>query len=255
LINVISSTSFYIFPELERFIVNVEGKGENANNIKRQLLTACFRSQNLDKTLQVIEKLETEKFQIPIGVYAQLIDLYTHHKKSAEALENYEKLKAKDATFKLDNLKTVRLADLLLQEERVALSHTNDYASFIRCVRQIHEGLQFRQGKEEEAEPVEGGAAASADRSTPDVVGAIVQEASIYFRRDRAATLEKILKGLVKQGLSISSAKASQLSEQLGSELTPRISELLGKLSSGELQPVALPNNGKRSLDSLSIDG
>uniref|UniRef100_A0A6P4EQJ3 Leucine-rich PPR motif-containing protein, mitochondrial n=1 Tax=Drosophila rhopaloa TaxID=1041015 RepID=A0A6P4EQJ3_DRORH len=136
----------------------------------------------------------------------------------------------------------------------LALSHTNDFASFIRCVRQIHEGLQFRQGKEEEVEQVEGGAAAPTERVTPDVVGAIVHEAFIYFRRDRAAMLEKILKGLVNQGLSISSDKATQLSEQLGSELTPRISELLGKLSSGELEPVALPSSGKRSLDSLSID-
>ncbi|XP_070852405.1 leucine-rich PPR motif-containing protein, mitochondrial [Drosophila suzukii] len=159
-----------------------------------------------------------------------------------------------DAAKLMEQNRAYYVPFLFRQPLILALSHTNDYASFIRCVRQIHEGLQFRQGKEEEAEPVEGGAAASADRSTPDVVGAIVQEASIYFRRDRAATLEKILKGLVKQGLSISSAKASQLSEQLGSELTPRISELLGKLSSGELQPVALPNNGKRSLDSLSID-
>lgn len=136
----------------------------------------------------------------------------------------------------------------------LALSHTNDYASFIRCVRQIHEGLQFRQGKDEEVEQVEGVAAVPTERITPDVVGAIVQEATTYFRRDRGATLEKILKGLVKQGLSISSDKATQLSEQLGSELTPKISELLGKLSSGELEPVPLPNSGKRSLDSLSIN-
>ncbi|XP_017067892.2 leucine-rich PPR motif-containing protein, mitochondrial [Drosophila eugracilis] len=136
----------------------------------------------------------------------------------------------------------------------LALSHTNDYASFIRCVRQIHEGLQLRQPKEEEGEQVEGGAAAPVERNTPDVVGGILQEATTYFRRDRAATLEKILKGLVKQGLSISSAKATQLSDQLGSELTPKISELLGKLSSGELEPVPLPNSGKRSLDTLSID-
>ncbi|KAH8324400.1 hypothetical protein KR074_006666 [Drosophila pseudoananassae] len=138
----------------------------------------------------------------------------------------------------------------------LALSHTNDYSSFIRCVRQVHEGLQLRQGKEEEAEAEQGGEAGAAvsEKATPDVVGSIVQEAATYFRRERAATLEKILKGLVKQGLSISSQKATQISEQLGEELTPRVSELLGKLSSGELVPVPLPNSAKRSLDSLSID-
>ncbi|XP_001356649.3 leucine-rich PPR motif-containing protein, mitochondrial [Drosophila pseudoobscura] len=137
----------------------------------------------------------------------------------------------------------------------LALSHTNDYASFIRCVRQIHEGLQQRSaGKEEEAEQGEAAAAATEKNSVPDVVGGIVQEASNYFHRDRVATLEKILLGLVKQGLSISSAKATQLSDQLGAEMTPKISELLGKLSSGELEPTPLPSSGKRTLDSLSID-
>ncbi|XP_017021796.1 leucine-rich PPR motif-containing protein, mitochondrial [Drosophila kikkawai] len=161
-----------------------------------------------------------------------------------------------DAARIMEQNKAYYVPFLFRQPLILALSHTNDYASFIRCVRQIHEGLQVRQGKEEEADQAaEGGAAAApGERSTPDVVGAIVQEATTYFRRDRVATLEKILKGLVKQGLSISSAKATQLSEQLGSELTPRISELLGRLSSGELEPVPLPNSAKRSLDSLSID-
>ncbi|KAH8295864.1 hypothetical protein KR018_004809 [Drosophila ironensis] len=156
-----------------------------------------------------------------------------------------------DAAKIMEQNRAYYLPFLFRQPLILALSHTNDYSSFIRCVRQIHEGLQFRQGKEEE---VEQGGEAAAEKTTPDVVGAIVQEASTYFRRDRVATLEKILKGLVKQGLSISSQKATQLSEQLGGELTPRISELLGKLSSGELQPVPLPSTGKRSLDSLSID-
>lgn len=98
----------------------MEAKGENANNIKRQLISACFRSMNLEKTNEVIERLDQEKFQIPIGVYAQLVDLYTHHKRSSDALAEYKKLRTADANFKLDNLKTVRLAELLLQEEREA---------------------------------------------------------------------------------------------------------------------------------------
>lgn len=108
------------FAELERFIKNVEAKGENANNIKRQLISACFRAQNLEKTLEVIERLEQEKFQIPIGVHAQLVDLYTQLKRSSDALAQYTKLRTADGNFKLDNFKAVRLADLLLQEERDA---------------------------------------------------------------------------------------------------------------------------------------
>ncbi|XP_030383904.1 leucine-rich PPR motif-containing protein, mitochondrial [Scaptodrosophila lebanonensis] len=104
--------------ELERFIVTVEAKGENSNNIKRQLLNACFRSQNIEKTLQVIERLQAEEFQIPVGIWAQLVDLYTHHKRTADALAQYAKLRGADPNFKLDNFKAVRLADLLLQEDR-----------------------------------------------------------------------------------------------------------------------------------------
>ncbi|XP_067623165.1 leucine-rich PPR motif-containing protein, mitochondrial isoform X2 [Eurosta solidaginis] len=104
--------------ELKRFIANVGTKGDKANNLKRQLLSACFRTGNLGMTLEVIEKLEAEGFNIPNGVWAQLIDLYATENKSAEALEQYEKLKAKDSEFVLDNLKTVHVAKLLIEEER-----------------------------------------------------------------------------------------------------------------------------------------
>ncbi|XP_050321595.1 leucine-rich PPR motif-containing protein, mitochondrial [Bactrocera neohumeralis] len=104
--------------ELERFIANVEAKGENANNLKRQLLVACFRAGNLEKTLQVIAKLEAENFTIPTGIWAQLIDLYAIEGKTAEALEQYEKMKTKDPEFVLDNLKTVHIVKLLINEER-----------------------------------------------------------------------------------------------------------------------------------------
>ncbi|XP_030567856.1 leucine-rich PPR motif-containing protein, mitochondrial [Drosophila novamexicana] len=140
----------------------------------------------------------------------------------------------------------------------LALSNTNDFASFIRCVRQMHEGLQLRAGKEaaEEGERVASDAEADAtpERNTIDLVGTIVQDAAIYFRRERVPVLEKILQGLVKQGLSISSAKANALSELLASEMTPKIAEELGKLSSGELEPTPLPNSGKRALDTLTVD-
>ncbi|KAH8391791.1 hypothetical protein KR215_003667 [Drosophila sulfurigaster] len=139
----------------------------------------------------------------------------------------------------------------------LALSNTNDYAAFVRCIRQIHEGLQLRAGREATEEPEQANSdveAPATERAVPDVVGGIVHEAAIYFRRERVAMLEKTLKGLVNQGLSISSHKATALSELLGAEMTPTISELLGKLSSGELEPVPLPSQGKRPLDTLSID-
>ncbi|TMW54433.1 hypothetical protein DOY81_000425 [Sarcophaga bullata] len=104
--------------ELERFIANVEAKGENTNNLKRHLLNASFRSKNLEKTLQIIENLENEKYSLGSGAYAQLIDLYTHHNRVSDALATYEKTKAKDSEFHLDNLKTMGVVELLIKEER-----------------------------------------------------------------------------------------------------------------------------------------
>jgi hypothetical protein len=49
-----------------------------------------------------------------------------------------------------------------------------------------------------------------------------------------------ILQGLVEQGLCLSNSSAERLQEKLGEELTSQISNLLGKLTSGELVPTTL---------------
>lgn len=51
---------------------------------------------------------------------------------------------------------------------------------------------------------------------------------------------ENILKEVALQGLSISTVTAEKIQDKLGEKMTPEISTLLGKLSSGELTPVAL---------------
>lgn len=128
----ISLKLHYILSELERFIANVETKGENANNLKRQLLNVCFRAGNLEKTLQVISKLEAENFTIPTGIWAQLIDLYAIEGKTAEALVQYEKMKTKDPEFILDNLKTVHIVKLLINEERF-----DEAIKFLECNKKV----------------------------------------------------------------------------------------------------------------------
>lgn len=109
-----------MFPhlELERFISNLEAKGENTNHIKRHLLNACFRSKKLEKTLEVFERLQKENYSMGSGIYAQLIDLYTYHERVSDAIDTYNKIKAKEPEFRLDNLKTVGIVEVLLKEER-----------------------------------------------------------------------------------------------------------------------------------------
>ncbi|XP_055917516.1 leucine-rich PPR motif-containing protein, mitochondrial [Eupeodes corollae] len=105
--------------ELERFIANQEAKGENTNTIKRQLLITCFKSKNLEKTVEVINRLESDKFTIPTGTWAQLIDLYAQNDRLEDALKLYEKLKAKEPAFLLDNLKSLRIAEMMMKSEKI----------------------------------------------------------------------------------------------------------------------------------------
>uniref|UniRef100_A0A6B2E5A6 Putative bicoid mrna stability factor n=1 Tax=Phlebotomus kandelakii TaxID=1109342 RepID=A0A6B2E5A6_9DIPT len=105
--------------QLEKIIEQVEAKGENSKGLKRYLLASCFRSKDLQKTEEVIKRLETEGYTFTSGVYAQLIDLYCQHENVEKALEIYRQIKAKEPEFLLDNLKTIRVASVLLGEERV----------------------------------------------------------------------------------------------------------------------------------------
>ncbi|XP_059618257.1 leucine-rich PPR motif-containing protein, mitochondrial [Phlebotomus argentipes] len=105
--------------QLERIIEQVEAKGENAKGLKRYLLGACFRSKDLQKSEEVIQRLEAEGYTFTSGVYAQMIDLYCYHEKLEKVLETYKLIKEKEPEFLLDNMKTIRVISLLLNEERV----------------------------------------------------------------------------------------------------------------------------------------
>ncbi|GAB0096334.1 Leucine-rich PPR motif-containing protein [Sergentomyia squamirostris] len=104
---------------LERIIEQAEAKGENTKGLKRYLLAACFRSRDLDRTEQVIQRLETEGYSFTSGVFAQLIDLYCHHEKLDKVLEIYNKIRSKEPEFLLDNLKTIKVASLMLNQDRL----------------------------------------------------------------------------------------------------------------------------------------
>lgn len=114
--------------ELERFIANLEAKGENLQNIKRYLFTVCCRNKNLNKALEVLKYMESANIPITSGMNAQLIELYVQMERVSDALDIYKQIKAKDSDFCLDNIKTVCLAELLLKENRLedAIKFLND---------------------------------------------------------------------------------------------------------------------------------
>lgn len=114
--------------ELERFIANVEAKGENTQNLIRFLFTACCRNKNLNKALEVMKNMETSGSSITSGMKAQLIDLYVQHERLQDALDCHNQMKAINKDFLLDNIKMIGVIELFLKENRFedALKFLND---------------------------------------------------------------------------------------------------------------------------------
>lgn len=105
--------------QIERLITTIEGKGENVKSLKRHLLSACFKSKDLNKTEEVINKLKDEGYVIATGVYAQLIELYCHHSKVEQAIQILNEIKSKEPDFVLDDMKAIKLATLLIAEDKI----------------------------------------------------------------------------------------------------------------------------------------
>ncbi|XP_055375539.1 leucine-rich PPR motif-containing protein, mitochondrial [Condylostylus longicornis] len=104
--------------QLERFIENVEAKGENANNLKRALLLNSIKTKDLLKIEKIVTKLENEKYPIGNGIYAMIIDLNCQNGNLSAALELYEKLRSKEPDFTLDNIKVIKIAELMVKENK-----------------------------------------------------------------------------------------------------------------------------------------
>lgn len=113
-----------------------------------------------------------------------------------------------------------------------AYNHTKDRDSFIAILRQIHDSADRSVLADEDS------AGVLPDRT--EVVGNFALDVA-NVSRNRVANVEAILQGLVEQGLCLSTSAAERLQEKLGEELTSEISNLLAKLTSGELVPTTLP--------------
>lgn len=132
----------------------------------------------------------------------------------------------------------------------IALSRTQDVDSFVRLVRQIYDSLsriefiQSRKGGGDEETtladvemPVVAADDTSIELTQREVLGQIIHDSVLYFRKNRVEIMTKVLNGFVEEGLSISNGQAEKIQEAFGSELNADISMLLGKLASGDLEP------------------
>lgn len=110
-----------------------------------------------------------------------------------------------------------------------AFYKTKDLESYITILRVVHDNLD-RKTKVVEDE-------VSVDKI--EVVGSFLIDLA-YNSTPFLNNIENVLKAVVNQGLSISSKAALTLEEKLGEKMTENISNLLGKLSSGDLVPIPL---------------
>ncbi|XP_049288081.1 leucine-rich PPR motif-containing protein, mitochondrial [Anopheles funestus] len=113
-----TSISSLSVPQLERLIADLESRKENANTVKSQLIRSVIRSNDIAKTKEVLQKLESENYVISPGVYGLAIDMFATNGKVEEAFEQLASVKAKQPDFMLDRVKIVRLANGLLEGER-----------------------------------------------------------------------------------------------------------------------------------------
>lgn len=103
---------------IERIIARLEAKGENTKGMKRQLLVSAIRARDIVKTEEIVERLKAEGYILTSGVYAQLIELYSSADKLEEALSAFKKIRETDPDFKLDEVKTVKVAQAFVNADR-----------------------------------------------------------------------------------------------------------------------------------------
>lgn len=173
----------------------------------------------------------------------------------------------KDAANIMENYSAIYSLPTFRQPLIQAFGKVQNYDAFVQCTRQLYESSHKKtttatptssksEQITEETSEINETEDVETTKDATDVVGTLIIDVASYFRADRINVLSRLLPKLVQQGFTISSQNAEKLSEKLGSEMTPTISELLGKLSSGELELVPLKNSPKkRGLESLTVEG
>ncbi|KAF2894634.1 hypothetical protein ILUMI_11532 [Ignelater luminosus] len=120
--------------------------------------------------------------------------------------------------------------EMLRRTLSMAFYATNDLKSYMTILRYIHENLDRRDAVIQEED-------SKTSTNNMEVVGQLICDLT-HNGREFTEVIHNVLAALVEQGLSIDNDAARKIQDKLGEKLTPEISTLLGKLTSGELTPV-----------------
>ncbi|CAG9859713.1 unnamed protein product [Phyllotreta striolata] len=126
--------------------------------------------------------------------------------------------------------------DMIKRPLTTSFYQTNDLKSYISLLRSVYDNIDrknFYNKSEQDDED------ASEKCNKSELIGSFVLDLASNNAKFKD-NIEPVLKELVEQGLSISTPSAEKIEQKLGEKMTDQISELLGKLTSGELTPIPL---------------
>lgn len=129
-----------------------------------------------------------------------------------------------------------------------ALRKSDDVQHFIIFLRLLCESAQSKQSfskimnEENTAQTTE-----KDMKSKTELLGRYLWDTITGLRQDRARLTSKILTGLIDEGLSISPKYSTPITNTIGDDLTPQISELMRYLCFSESKPQPLEKNNSIS--------
>lgn len=138
-----------------------------------------------------------------------------------------------EAAIIISRINAYYFPELLRRPLNNAFYKTKDLNSYLTILRHIYENLD----RKDVVVDTENDETKSLNKD--DIMGQFIWDLTSN-RRQFSEIAESVLSSFVEYGLSISSEVAKKIQDNLGEKLTPEISSLLGKLTSGELTPITI---------------
>ncbi|XP_058171003.1 uncharacterized protein LOC131286107 [Anopheles ziemanni] len=105
-------------PELEEFILEMESMDLNVNALKLQLIRSVIRSNDQEKLVALLQRLEDENFEIPPDIYEAAVEMYVTSGKTKYAEELLKSIRIKNPTFTLTRVVLLRVAKYLFDNNQ-----------------------------------------------------------------------------------------------------------------------------------------
>ncbi|KFB39256.1 AGAP008770-PA-like protein [Anopheles sinensis] len=106
-------------PELEELIVEMTDMGLNVSALKLQLIRSVIRSNDQEKLVALLQRLEDENFEILPDIYEEAVEMYVKAGKSKDAEKLLERIRIKNSKFALRRVVLLRIAKYLLDNNQL----------------------------------------------------------------------------------------------------------------------------------------